>query len=206
MWKLFFHLFTVFVIANCQHEMPNGNFWQANEQQHPQQQPTPMQHAEEGEEMLGSPLLLPLKMKMALKNPLLFGIPGMRFSKVNMGRLGHLKYGNIMLGSENPFANEEPQLGSPHQGAEMEHHEANLGSPQQHFTPYAPEPNYHQFSEPQPHYHQADPNMGAPQHFHLAPPNMGMPQPHFHQPEPNMQIPQPHFTHFNAEPHFHQQE
>jgi hypothetical protein len=180
MLKLIFHIITLFAIVNCQ-EPPNGIIWA--EQPHQQQ---PHQHhfeahaareAQGEEETLGSPLLgNPLiGLKMAMAKPLLFGIPGMRFSNFKMGHLGPIKYGNVLLGAENPYAADEPQhLGAPQQyqgahyhyqeaeaqlGSKHHHHhhiqeaEAQLGSPQQ----------YHGA-----HYHQAEANLGAPMQYNYG--------------------------------------
>lgn len=184
---------TLFALVSCQ-EPPNGIIWAEHPQQHPQQphHHHVMAHAhareagEEEEESLGSPLLgNPLiGLKMAMAKPFLFGIPGMRFSNFKMGHLGPIKYGNILLGAENPYAADEPQ----HLGAPQHYHEANLGVPQQ-YAPFGAEA----------HYHQAEANLGAPQqygaeqqydHYNLGAPSDQQPQPNPMGPLANL-FPQP---------------
>lgn len=189
MIKLIFYIVTLIAVASCQGP-PNGIVWA--DEPHPQQpMPQHIHHVEaharaaqgEEEETLGSPMLgTPLiGLKMAMAKPFMFGIPGMRFSNFKMGHLGPIKYGNVLLGAENPYA-AEAELGAPQQynyqqaepqvGAHHHHHhhiqEAQLGSPQQYQGAHY-------------HYQQAEAQLGAPQpfqgaehHYHQA--NLGAPQ------------------------------
>ncbi|KAG5680636.1 hypothetical protein PVAND_010130 [Polypedilum vanderplanki] len=63
------------------------------------------QQQNEDEPHLGSPLISPIGLK--LSNPFgLFGVPGLRFNNLNMGRLGSLAFSNSILGAQNPNAEE----------------------------------------------------------------------------------------------------
>lgn len=113
-------------LVNCQ--IPNGIIWEQPHHidHHSQQNPHVhhIEHAREAqqeEEVLGTPLI-----GLKLAKPFLFGVPGLRFSRLNMGHLGPFKYANSMLGAENPYAEQEY-----HQ--HHHHAEAQMASPQQHY-------------------------------------------------------------------------
>lgn len=214
-------LITLFAFVSCQ-EPPNGIIWP----DHPQQQPHEHHHhvmahareAGEEEELLGGPLMRMLN-PLHLLNPFKPHIPGLRFARRRSGHIGPLRYGNFLLGAENPYAadDDEPQtpLGMQYQGAEEDaeahhHHkkkkfqeaEAQLGAPQQYGAQY----DHYHLAEPQ-HYQGAQYNY---QEAHLAAPQQYAPfgaEAHYHQAEANLGAPQQYgaeYDHYNVgapEPH-----
>ena len=136
-----------------------NDFMAHQNQMHQQGRQAHMEHQEphniaandaENEPIVGSPLL-PLKLGL---HPLGFGlhpfglgIPGLRFSNFQAGHLGHLKFGNALLGSGNPMEANE--------GAQMNQ---QIAVPQQH------QMQQHQMQQHQMQQHQQfDGQLGAPQ-------------------------------------------
>lgn len=161
-------LLSVFVVAfiakvDSQHPLPIIQFdmdeFMAHQQQHHAQINHEQARQMEAEEpMVGSPLLPLLPLKHAIGMP--FGlhhhlgglIPGMRLSNFQAGNIGGLKYGKMLLGAENPMAEEgegeEAILGKKKKKKWYKFAEPSLGDVQ------------HYQAEPQ-HY-QLDPSVAAP--------------------------------------------
>lgn len=96
-----------------QHQLQQHQLQQHQLQQHQLQQPQQHQqqfaagqYDQSGEPIVGSPLL-PGLIRLQLAKPFIFGVPGLRMSKLNMGRIGGLSYANSLLGAANPNAQEE---------------------------------------------------------------------------------------------------
>lgn len=225
-------LFVIFAVALASgQEIPNAIRWDVNDfmahQNQHQGQQMPMQvHMEQGREadepVVGSPLLPPL-IGLKLAKPFMFGIPGLRYSNLNIGHLGHMKFANSLLGSENPMANEDdnqqhvgnaqqyqvdpqgyqfqPQLESPQQYQVDQQQQLGFPLPQQQEV-------FH-------HWHLANPELQAqqqpqivgaspcqlPQQIEVGAPHQQMPMHHhFDQPVgPMMPIVQPGFTQENVQ-------
>jgi hypothetical protein len=96
--------------------------------------------------VVGSALIDPL-IGLKLKAPFIFGVPGLRFNNLNLGRVGHLSYANSILGAPNPNAEENIETIVPQQA------DYQVASQQQY-----PVDQYQQY-----YYQQADPQVGAPQ-------------------------------------------
>ena len=186
MIKLILSLLLSVVVVNCQ--APNGIMW-VDHEDHQQQHQVPIHHhhiheqPREGEEDLGFSPLMGLKLAKPFGA---FGLPGLRHSSLNIGRIGGFGYANTLLGSENPNAAEdmpqqETQLAMPQQGnAELFHHhhfvshqaDSQLAMPQQE----SPFHHHHHFIN-----HQADSQLGnaqqyqaeAPQHYTPYQANLG---------------------------------
>lgn len=136
---------------------------------------------EADEPMVGSPLMglkmgMPFGVHHALGGGLhgltgLGGIPGLRFNNFHAGRIGGLKFGNMLLGAENPNADEGDSQLEAKKWKWFKHVENNLGEPQR---------------------YQAEPELAAPQQqqgffpFHLLNPDA---QQHY-QAEPELAAPQ----------------
>lgn len=164
------------VVVNCQ--VPNGIVWVDHEGHQPQHQvPIHHHHIQEqprdGEEMLGFSPFMGLKLAKPFGA---FGLPGLRHSSLNMGRIGGFGYANTLLGSENPNAAEdmmpqqETQLAMPQQGnAEIFNHhhfaipqaDSQLAMPQQE----SPFHHHHHFIN-----HQADSQLGNAQQYQAQAP------------------------------------
>lgn len=130
MFKLILCLTVALKLASSQE---NGIIWNYNPPA-PYFRPTPQILPEFSSQyrgaseapVLGSPLL-PLGI---IPRPFPFGIPGMRFSNMNSGRIGSLMHSNLLLGSPNPMAEGE----NSHMSG-MEH-----STPQNYQQQYLPEP------------------------------------------------------------------
>lgn len=167
-------LSVLLAVAAVNSQVPNGIMWVDHDghQQHPIHHHHIQEQARDGEEMLGTPLI-----GLKLAKPFgVFGLPGLRHSSLNIGRIGGFGYANSLLGSENPNAAEDSQLAQMPQQENAgfhhhhwinqadsqlgnAHHYAPLQAAPQHYTPYQANLGSAPCSCAQP---QQNYNLGAP--------------------------------------------
>lgn len=130
------------------------------------------------EPMVGSPLMgLKMGMPFGIHHALGgLGIPGMKMSNFHMGNIGGLKFGNMLLGSENPNAEEgeENLQGKKWKWYKHKHIEPSLGDAQQEIQHYQAEPQlaapqqqqqffpFHLLNPESQQHYQAEPQLAAP--------------------------------------------
>lgn len=166
MIKLIFYCAVIISVVKSQAH--NGIIWdnQQPEHQQPQQHSMTPQHVHEhlreanqqDEHLLGTPLI-----GLKLAKPFMFGIPGLRYSNINMGHLGGFNFANSILGAENPHAAEQETMG----------YNAQLGTPMNYQAEenLAAHHHHHHFQDSQlgnAHQYQAQPQQlqaEAPQHY-----------------------------------------
>jgi hypothetical protein len=217
--KVFLSVFVIAFVAKVESQLPVVQFDMNEFMAHQQQHQAEIHHEQarqmEAEEpIVGSPLL-PLKLKMGMPFGLHhalggLGIPGMRLSNFHAGNIGGLKFGNMLLGAENPMAEEgedgdallgkkkkkkwhkfvEPMVG------EVQHYQAE---PQVAAPPHDQQIFHHWFLNEEvgapEHHHHAEPHLAAPPHDHqifhhwFLNEQVGEPQQHYHL-EPHLAAPQ----------------